>query len=615
MRPNTRSPWAWVPTLYFAEGIPYVIVMTVSVIMYKRMGISNGDIALYTSWLYLPWVIKPLWSPVVDILKTKRWWIVIMQLLIGAGLAGVAFTIPVPNFFQYTLAFFWLLAFSSATHDIAADGFYMLALEEGEQSYFIGIRSTFYRFAMITGQGLLIILAGFFESYTGLEPIKFSVVASPNQEISLSKPAFEDTTKAEKMAFVVTSQEVRVATRKASRALIDSTKQWVETQNLANGFVLPEVPTLAKKSSWFTQNISAPFGNKLKELFGREEAAGGLVSHPGNVALIGVRLNQSPKPDEEVVLNTGLKRGDESFKLVAGERIVFTPQNWNQTAWLAVQVDPELETTSVAWFEGRSGNIPLAWSITFSALVAMFFLFFLYHRFILPRPASDKAVVQGDGENLFSEFFITFKTFFQKDNLGPALAFFLLFRLGEAQLVKLASPFMLDAREVGGLGLTTGDVGLIYGTIGILALTLGGILGGLVASRHGLKYWLWPMTFAINLPNLVYVYLSYYTPQSMWLISGSVAVEQFGYGFGFTAYMLYMIYFAEGKHKTAHFALCTGFMALGMMVPGMISGWIQEIVGYDRFFIWVMICTLPGFFVLRFLKIDPQFGIKKKKAV
>ena len=125
---KNRNPWAWVPSLYFAEVLPYVVVMTVAVILYKRLGISNTDIALYTSWLYLPWVIKPFWSPVVDVLKTKRWWIVIMQLLIGAGLAGIALTIPAGNFFQYTLAFFWLLAFSSATHDIAADGFYMLGL-------------------------------------------------------------------------------------------------------------------------------------------------------------------------------------------------------------------------------------------------------------------------------------------------------------------------------------------------------------------------------------------------------------------------------------------------------------------------------------------------------
>ena len=175
MRKIKSNPWTWVPSLYFAEGIPYVIVMVVSVIMYKRLGISNTDIALYTSWLYLPWVIKPLWSPIVDLLRTKRFWIITMQLFVGAGLAGVALTIPIPNFFQYTLAFFWLLAFSSATHDIAADGFYMLGLTKHQQAFFVGVRSTFYRFAMITGQGLLIILAGYLESSTGLGELEIEV--------------------------------------------------------------------------------------------------------------------------------------------------------------------------------------------------------------------------------------------------------------------------------------------------------------------------------------------------------------------------------------------------------------------------------------------------------
>jgi PAT family beta-lactamase induction signal transducer AmpG len=414
------------------------------------------------------------------------------------------------------------------------------------------------------------------------------------------------------MAFVLTSENLTVSTQKATREVIDSVKQWVESQNLNNGFVVPEVQEEAEEPSWFSNHISQPLGKKLKELFGRKVMASGSVAHPGNVALLGVRLSQAPEEGEDVVLNTGFKRGNESLKLVAGDRMVFTSRNWSQTAWMVVQLDPKLEGPSVAYFEGRSGNIPLAWSITFVALAAMFLVFFLYHRFFLPRTDSDKPAVQGDGENLFSEFLITFKSFFQKDALGPALAFFLLFRLGESQLVKLASPFMLDSREVGGLGLTTGDVGLIYGTVGIIALTLGGILGGLLASNRGLKYWLWPMTLAINAPNLVYVYLSYFSPQSMWLISASVAIEQFGYGFGFTAYMLFMIYFAEGKHKTAHYALCTGFMALGMMIPGMVSGWLQEILGYEHFFIWVMICTLPGFLVLRYLKIDPAFGIKKK---
>ncbi len=608
---NKRSPWSWVPTLYFAQGIPYVIVMTVSVIMYKRLGISNADIALYTSWLYLPWVIKPLWSPVVDLLKTKRWWIVIMQLFVGAGLVGVAFTIPVPNFFQYTIAFFWLLAFSSATHDIAADGFYMLALDEHKQAYFIGIRSTFYRVAMITGQGLLIILAGFFETHTGLDPVEFSVTSRTDQPAEIVVPPTDYEVVSDKPAFVLTSEDIQIPTKKVQPQVIDSLIRWAREENLANGFVLPEkINDADEVQGWFTVYVSGPLKQKLKAAFGREASAINTLN-PGNIGIIGVRLTKAPEAGEKVPLNTGIRRGDESIKLIEGERIEVDASNWQETAWMVVQLDPKLEGRSMAFYEGRSGNIPLAWTLTFVILAGMFLLFFLYHRFMLPRPASDKAAVQVDGSTIFSEFFATFKSFFTKENIGPAIAFLLLFRFGEAQIVKMASPFLLDAREIGGLGLTTGDVGLIYGTIGILALTLGGILGGLVASRQGLKFWLWPMAFAMNLPNLVFVYLSYATPQSMWLISASVAVEQFGYGFGFTAYMLYMIYFAAGNNKTAHYAICTGLMALGMMLPGMVSGWIQEIIGYHNFFIWVVICTIPGFVILRFLKIDATFGIKK----
>ncbi len=610
MKSIQKSPWAWVPSLYFAQGIPYVIVMTVSVIMYKRMGISNADIALYTSWLYLPWVIKPLWSPVVDLLRTKRWWIVIMQVLVGAGLAGVAFSIPVPDFFQYTLAFFWLLAFSSATHDIAADGFYMLALKEHEQAYFIGIRSTFYRIAMITGQGLLIILAGFFETYTGLEPVQFSVTARPGLPAEVSMPEFGDDASTDEKSLVVSSENIMVSTQKVDPEKIDSLKTWASQENLEHGFVMPEKEKEIVKDTWFSNTVSGPLADKLKSVFGREEVSVDGVD-PGNIAIVGLRLSKEPEEDEEVVVNTGIRRGDESIKLVEGERIVFDASNIDKTAWIVIQLDPKLEEQSSAYYEIRSGNIPLAWSITFMVLAALFLIFFVYHRFFLPRPVSDKGIIHGEGENVFTEFFATFKSFFSKRNIGPALAFLLLFRLGESQIVKLASPFMLDAREIGGLGLTTGDVGLIYGTIGILALTFGGILGGLVASKKGLKYWLWPMALAMNIPNLVFVYLSYTTPQSMWLISGSVALEQFGYGFGFTAYMLYMIYFSDGKHKTAHYAICTGLMALGMMLPGMISGWIQEIVGYQNFFIWVMLCTIPGFIILKFLKIDPKFGVKR----
>jgi MFS transporter, PAT family, beta-lactamase induction signal transducer AmpG len=606
-----RSAWAWVPSLYFAQGIPYVVVMTVSVIMYKRLGISNADIALYTSWLYLPWVIKPFWSPVVDLLKTKRWWIVVMQLFVGAGLAGVALTIPVPGFFQYTLAFFWLLAFSSATHDIAADGFYMLGLKEHEQAYFVGIRSTFYRFAMITGQGLLIILAGFIETRTGLDPVEFSVTVNPEStEAPFIEKDIEQKTTDER-SFLISSGEIEMSTTGLTPSRSDSILQMVNDHNINNNFVAPE-PEIEARVSWFSRSVSGPFGSWLKRQLKIDED----IAHPsgeiqGNLAVLGVSLSFPPEPDEEVILNTGFQKGDGSISLVSGERLEFNSENWNKTALIAVQLDPALNRPAEAYFEGLSGNIPFAWTVTFFFLAVLFVVFMLYHRFFLPFPKSDTSGATEKGENVFREFFNTFSAFFKKDNIGPALAFLLLFRLGEAQIVKLASPFMLDPRGVGGLGLTTGDVGLIYGTIGILALTMGGIIGGIVASRKGLKYWIFPMALAMNVPNVVYVFLSMYTPQSMWLISGGVALEQFGYGFGFTAYMLYMIHFSEGSHKTAHFAFCTGFMALGMMLPGMISGWIQEIVGYVNFFVWVVVCTIPGFIIIFYLKIKPDFGVNK----
>jgi len=608
-----QSPWSWVPTLYYAQGIPYVIVMTVSVIMYKRMGVSNADIALYTSWLYLPWVIKPFWSPIVDLFKTKRWWIVSMQLIVGAGLAGVALTLPLPTFFQYSLAFLWLLAFSSATHDIAADGFYMLALKQGQQSYFVGIRSTFYRLAMITGQGLLIIVAGFFEVFTGQEPVRFTVEASPQHTEVLQEPVSPQVINADELTFIISHEQLQLSTQLITKEEADSISTWVESENMANGFVIPE-PDIDKDISWWARSISQPLGTWLRDRLGRTEETDPILEQfRGNMGLIGISLSQDPGEGREIILNTDFRRGDASIRLEQGERLEFTSENWDKTAWLLIQVDHRLDREATANFEGRSGNIPLAWTITFAILAGLFLCFFLYHKFFLPRPDIDKATIQEDGKGVFYEFFQTFGSFFRKKNIGPALAFLLLFRLGEAQLVKMASPFLLDARQIGGLGLTTGDVGLIYGTIGILALTLGGILGGIMASRKGLKFWILPMTFAINLPNLMYVYLSFAQPESFWLISGSVAIEQFGYGFGFTAYMLYMILFSEGKHKTAHFAICTGLMALGMMLPGMISGWIQEIIGYQNFFVWIMICTIPGFIVIRFLKIDKSFGIKEKK--
>lgn len=607
---NKKSAWAWIPSLYFAEGMPYVIVMTVSVIMYKRLGISNTDIALYTSWLYLPWVIKPFWSPIVDLLKTKRWWIIIMQLFIGAGLAGVALTIPMPSFFQYSLAFFWLLAFSSATHDIAADGFYMLALDEHQQAYFIGIRSTFYRLAMITGQGLLIILAGFIESNSGLKPVSFNIATQ--QESTLCEiPEQIDSNRqqsADNQVFIVSQNSLKLGLNKLSNKQADSIKAWAYKSNLNNNFIVAE-NSITKSPSWWNQNISQPLKNTLKNAFGSNNKARNIGKTQGNIAIIGIHLNLQPRKDETIVINLDRQKGDKDLSLIQGQRLTFNSENWNKQAWILVQADSKLNRIASASFTGLSGNIPLAWSITFAILGALFIVFFIYHRFILPKPDSD--VASSEGRNILKEFLETFVSFFKKENAGIAITFILIFRLGESQLVKLASPFLLDAREMGGLALTTGDIGLIYGTIGILFLTVGGILGGWLAARNGLKYWIWWMVLSMNLPNLSYVYLSFFTPDNMWIIASSIAVEQFGYGFGFTAYMLYMIYFSEGKNKTAHYAISTGLMALGMMLPGMISGWLQEIIGYQNFFIWVMICTIPGFIIIKFLKIDAKFGISR----
>lgn len=608
---ESTAPWSWIPTLYFAQGIPYVVVMTVSVIMYKRLGISNTDIALYTSWLYLPWVIKPFWSPIVDLFKTKRWWILIMQLLIGAGLGGVALTIPAPGFFKLTLAFFWLLAFSSATHDIAADGFYMIGLNEHKQAYFIGIRSTFYRLSMITGQGLLIILAGFIESSSGLTPVSFSVTTQPEKtewNVPFEEPDFN--AKEGETYFVLSNSEINLGLNKLKVEKADSIKNWVQESNIENAFLVKE-KEIVQSTSWWGINVSDPLKENLKELFGNDEEENNAGSFQGNLALIGVRLSSPPDVDETIVLNLDRKKGDKNLSLVNGQRLTFTNQNWNKQAWILIQADPKLETTVMTSFEGLSGNIPFAWSVTFFVLAGLFVLFVVYHRFAIPKPAADVAVAEG--KSIVKEFVNTFTSFFKKKDARLAIAFILLFRLGESQLVKIASPFLLESRGAGGLGLTTGDIGLIYGTIGIIFLTVGGIIGGWCASRKGLKYWIFWMTLAINLPNITYVYLSIYTPENIWLVAASVAVEQFGYGFGFTAFMLYMIYFAEGKNKTAHYAICTGLMALGMMIPGMASGWLQEIIGYKNFFIWVMICTIPSFVVIRYLKINPMFGIKKQE--
>lgn len=429
MKPN-KNPWLWVPTLYFAEGIPYFLVNTISVVMFTDMGMPNGQMSLYTSLLYLPWVIKPLWSPFVDLIKNKFWWILAMQVLMSVAMFALPFLLPdgpgsefssSPLFFT-TLGLFWITAFASATHDIAADGFYMLALDSNKQAEFVGIRSTFYRLSSIFGQGVLVALAGVLDRYA---------------------------------------------------------------------------------------------------------------------------------------------------------------------------------------------DVHIAWQLTLIIAAVLFSGVTLYHTWHLPKPAGDRMNSVKSAKDIIKDFGRTFATFFRKKYIWIAMAFMLLYRLPEAFLVKMMNPFMLNPTADGGLGMTKEEVGLIYGTIGIAALTIGGILGGIAASKWGLKKSLWPMALSLTLPCLSFVFLAMFQPENNWIIGSCVALDQFGYGFGFTAYMLYLIYFSEGEFKTAHYSICTAFMALSMMLPGLVAGYVQEWLGYTNFFIFVMFCCLVTVAVTFKVKVDPEFGKKQ----
>ena len=425
-----RNPWLWIPTLYFAECIQYFIVNNISVVMFKNMGMPNGMLALYTSLLYLPWVIKPLWSPFVDIIRTKRWWIITMQILMTCAMMLLPFILPEGDgamfasspLFYITLGLFWITAFASATHDIAADGFYMLGLTSNKQAEFVGIRSTFYRLSSIFGQGVLVAFAGILER--------------------------------------------------------------------------------------------------------------------------------------------------------------------------------------------KTADVHLAWKITLVLSAAIFAAVTLYHTWGLPRPASDSRASNTSAGDIIREFRRTFATFFRKKGIWVAMLFMLLYRLPEAFLVKMMNPFLLDSVDEGGLALSTEAVGVIYGTIGVAALTVGGILGGLAAARWGLKKALWPMALSLTLPCLSFVFLAAFQPENLWVTGICVAFDQFGYGFGFTAYMLYLIYFSDGEFKTAHYSLCTAFMALSMMLPGMVAGYIQEAIGYTSFFIFVMVCCLVTVAVTMSVKVEPEYGKK-----
>jgi len=552
MNQNTnRSPWSWVPTLYFFQGIPYSIVMVTSGLIYKTMGISIASFAFWTSILYLPWAIKPLWSPYIDVVSTKRKWVVWTQFLLAIAFIAVGIMMPLSFFYPVTLALFGLIAISSASHDIAADGFYMYALDQHKQAFFVGIRSTFYRLSKLTALGLLPVIAGLVLINTGLKPLTIKVESVKLEEFVVFDPSeININSTGGKPAILVFPEEVKIPIFQEGKSAIDS-------------------------------------------------------------AVIYLALSAPPEPGETVVVNLSRRSGSKDIDLAKNQsgRFEFTSENWNKPVAARVKVNHNLTGKASADFLITAGNVAFSWVVSLGTLGLILLLLAVYNKFMLPRPVENE-IKEKISWNVYREVFVSF---FTKPGVIPALMFFLLYRFGEAQLFKIATPFLVDSRTAGGLGMSSAQYGIVYGTIGVAFLTLGGITGGITAAKYGLKKLILLMAFCMNLPISVYIYLSYVQPMpGDLLIYISIAIEQFGYGFGFTGYMLYMLhYVGESRFKTAEYAIATSLMALGMMLPGMISGSVKEALGYQHFFIYVIICSIPGIIAIKFLKIDPGFGKKK----
>ena len=627
----------WVPSLYFAQGIPYVIVTMVSAALYKRFGVSNADIGWYTSLLGLPWVIKPLWGPLVDLYWTKRKWTLTTQALMAVGLIITAFLLPTGGWWIGSLTVFTFMAFASATHDIAADGFYMLGLDPHRQALFNGIRSTFWRLSMIIGTGVLVIIAGVLESNSGPKPVVLGVDAGPKGRAEvLEAPAPESG------EFVIIEPRSLKLDAGSTAAL---------TLKLAKA---PEAGTTAALSI-------SPKHERWYEFF----------------VPVGDTLN---------------------VKVLNADRIEIPADQWNTGKTVEVSVDKNLKKPVMARFNISAGNIPWAWSICVGVVAAVFTLLFVWHTVALPKPSRDRQTAANRPPFVQAAFWLifavgvplavlwlaylqvkprlaewlvdpslaaktqknlgdligfgvwgilglvawgllsltglgglagkgfreaarrsgipfdeVFASFFRKSGILRMIAFLLLYRLADALLVKMIAPFMLDPHEAGGLGLTTTQYGLAYGTIGVLGLLIGGIAGSVYAATYGLQKVRLVMCLFMNVPIILFVLLAFFQPVFL-VITGSVFIEQFGYGFGFSMYMLYMLYIAgQGENKASHYALCTGFMALSFMLPGMLSGIMQEFLGYENYFLTVLALATLSFVSIYIIPIDPTFGLKNKE--
>lgn len=586
IKTKQRSPWFWIPTLYFGEALPYSIVVFLSVIMYKRLGVENSEIAFYTGWLFIPWIIKPLWSPLVDILKTKRKWITFLQIGIALSLGGIALTIPAPDFFQLTLMFFWVLAFVAATHETAADGFYILALNDSNQSFFIGFKNALHKFALITGQSLIVIFAGFLESNFSIAPTEINIQINPNKLTRHS--VLLDTSSIKtfegKLKIVASPNVLEIGSTPITKETANFYLNFAHEFNIMNGLDIDEI---------FEPDTTSP-----------NESV-------GNIGIVKLHLSKKPNDDDEYRVKLNHIGGSDGIKIIEGSELKFTSRNWNKPAYVVFQTVDEQSQFVEARFIAQSDKNSLAWTITFGILGVLFLIFFFYHRFVLPEPTTDQSVRAAHRSDPLNEFFRTFFRFFEKEKVVLVICFILLFNLGEGLHSRILPSFMLDPKKMGGLELTTIDVGLINGIIGISSLVLGGILGGIIISYTGLKKMKWWMIAAVNFPNIVFIYSSYFQPNSIFILGSFVAFEQFGYGFGFTFLLLYMIYYSQGEYRTSHYSITLSIMVLGIMLSGMFGGIIQEAFGYKYFFILVALSSIPSLILAKFIPLDSTFGKRK----
>lgn len=673
--PDTRgraiTPWAWIPTVNFAQGLQYVVVTQTFAIILFTMGVEPGPAAFVAALLGWPWTLKPLWGPLVDRYWTKRNWTIYMQLIVGICFSITCLSFQSPLFFYLSLVPLLLLAFAAASHDIACDGFYMLSLSERQQAFFVGIRSTAFRCAMLAATGVFPIVAGMIQDNTGLKPVGIEVVAVADAAWQPGQPAPYD--------------------------------------------ALEDRETLASEATGAPEIVLDP-----PQLFVKAGATGDFT----------LRLAQPPASGATTVVTLRYAQGESNTMVKDGaqNRLEFTADTWDDPVTITVKTDAKLKKTAATEIRASAGNIALSWTIVVGVAALMFFGFFGWHLLALPMPAADmqsaavdkpfyvplgwlltvivppalviiggffllgygrevmlavtkaslfgaaeltplqvkgfdfafavvrwlaiavlvvgvlliapvreslKGVAQAASDRSGIGFAEVFASFFAKPKMWIILGFLLTFRLGEVQLTSVKGFFMLaelnPENPNGGLGLSLTDSGWLNGFTWTFALLVGGICGGLMISSLGLKRSFWLMVSAVHVPNLLYYYMAAHLPVSMGslpllgldidlrllVIHLCVGIESFGYGFGFAAYLFYMIYVSQGPYKTAHYALCTGFMALGAMIPGLWSGFLQQLIGYSWFFLWVIVACLPGLFFIPFLPLDPEFGRKKSapKAV